>query len=127
MTLPSSARDTSAGTDRVGASAARPQGHWLTLVRLACVGVALVALVIWAWGLPLRYAQLGTICTVAPANCGDQQITPHVFQLFKDAGVPLSFYATFIGTVEVLYALTYLIMGVLLFLRKSETRIGLLT
>ncbi|MGO8951121.1 MAG: hypothetical protein ACLQUY_26405 [Ktedonobacterales bacterium] len=124
---PSPEAGMSAGIEQGSASVARLPERWLALVRVACVGVSLVALVIWVWGLPLRYAQLGTICTVAPANCGDQQITPALFQLFKVAGVPLSFYAAFIGTVEVLYALTFLVMGALLILRKSDTRIGLLT
>jgi hypothetical protein len=102
-------------------------GRWLALARVASVGVVLAALSIWVWGLPLRYAQLGTVCTVAPANCGDQQITPSVFQLFTGAGVPLRVYAAYLGTVEVLYALAYLVIGVLLLLRKSDTLIGLLT
>jgi hypothetical protein len=94
---------------------------------VACLGLAIVSLIIWIWGLPLRYAQLGTICTVAAANCGDQQITPELFQMFTAAGVPIGFYAAYIGTIEVLYALAYLVMGGLIFWRKSETRIGLLT
>ncbi len=127
MTRPSPVMDSSVGTEQDGPSVARLQGRWLTLLRVACAGVALIAVAVWVWGLPLRYAQLGTVCTVSPANCGDQQITPALFQVFKGAGVPLSFYAAFIGTVEVLYALTYLVMGVLLLLRRSDTRIGLLT
>lgn len=94
---------------------------------MACLGIALVSLIIWIWGLPLRYAQLGAVCTVAAANCGDQQITPELFQLFTAAGVPIGFYAVYIGTIEVLYALAYLVLGALIFWRKSDTRIGLLT
>jgi hypothetical protein len=105
----------------------RLHGRWLALARVVCVGIALVALVIWIFGVPLRYAQLGMLCTVAPANCGDQQITPEVFHRFTAAGVPLSFYAAYIGTIEILYALSYLVMGGLLLWHKSTTRIGLLT
>lgn len=47
--------------------------------------------------------------------------------MFTAAGVSISFYAAYIGTIEVLYALAYLVMGALIFWRKSETRIGLLT
>ena len=106
---------------------ARLQGRWLGLARVVCLGVALVTLVIWVWGVPLRYAQLGTLCTVAPANCGDQQVTADLFRRFQAAGVPLSFYGGYFGTVEVFYALAYLVMGALLFWRKSDTRVGLLT
>lgn len=105
----------------------RLRGRWLSLARVICLGVSLVAVVIWVWGLPLRYAQLGTLCTGALANCGDQQVTPDLFQRFTAAGVPLSFYSAYFGTVEILYALAHLVMGALLFWRKSETPIGLLT
>jgi hypothetical protein len=130
MTQPSAedpAQNIPTESERESAAPMLLRGRWLVVIRVACIVVALVALVIWVCGLPLRYAQLGAVCTVAPANCGDQQITPSVYQLFKDAGVPLSFYAAFLGTMEVLYALTYLLMGALLLLRRSDTRIGLLT
>lgn len=115
------------GTAQDNSSAARLHRSWSAVLRVACLGIALVSLIIWIWGLPLRYAQLGAICTTAAANCGDQQITPDLFQRFTAAGVPISFYAAFIGAIEVLYALAYLVMGILIFWRKSETRIGLLT
>jgi hypothetical protein len=105
----------------------RLYGRWLALARVVCLGIALVALVIWVWGVPLRYAELGTLCTVAPANCGDQQVTPALFQRFQAASLPLSFYGYFFGTIEVLYALAYLVMSALIFWRKSDTGIGLLT
>jgi hypothetical protein len=114
-------------TAQDNSSAARLHGRWSAVLRVASLGIALVSLIIWIWGLPLRYAQLGTVCTVAAANCGDQQITPELFQLFTAAGVPIGFYAAYIGAIEVLYALAYLVMGALIFWRKSETRIGLLT
>src|SRR5690348_13617947 len=115
------------GTAQDNSSAARLHRSWSAVLRVACLGIALVSLIIWIWGLPLRYAQLGTVCTVAVANCGDQQITPELFQLFAAAGVPIGFYAVYIGTIEVLYALAYLVLGALIFWRKSDTRIGLLT
>src|SRR5579872_6766470 len=127
MSQSSPVTDAPVGVERGSAAQARLQGRWLVLVRAACLGVSLVALIVWAWGLPLRYAQLRTVCTVAPASCGDQQITPDLFQYFTAAGVPLSFYSAYFGTVEVLYALAYLVMGTLIFWRRSATRIGLLT
>jgi hypothetical protein len=127
VSQPSPLEDLPEGVSQDSASVARLHGRWLVVVRVACIAVAIIALVVWAIGVPLRYSQLGTLCTVAPASCGDQQITPNVFQLFTAAGVPLSFYSGYIGTIEVLYALSYLVMGGLLLWRKSDTRIGLLT
>jgi hypothetical protein len=103
----------------------RLSGNWLLLARVACLGVALVALVIWGWGIPVRYAQLGTVCTTTV--CGDQQPTPSSLAQFHAAGVSLGFYAAYTGTIEVLFTLVFLILAALIFWRRSETLIGLLT
>ena len=103
----------------------RLNGRWLRIARIACLAIALVASGIWAWGVPLRYMQLGTVCAGPP--CGDQQATSASIPAFRAAGITLSFYATYIGTVEVLYTLVFLVLAALIFWRKSETRIGLIT
>jgi hypothetical protein len=92
---------------------------------VACLGVAFVALVIWVWGIPVRYAQLGTVCTTTV--CGDQQPTPSSIAQFQAAGVSLSFYAAYTSTIEILFTLVFLLLATLIFWRKSETLIGLLT
>jgi hypothetical protein len=74
---------------------------------------------------PLRYAQLGTICT--SSQCGDQQPTPSSIPEFHAAGITLGFYATYIGTLEVLYTLLFLVIAAVVYWRKSETLIGLIT
>jgi len=106
-------------------SEVRLLGRWLLVARIACLSVSLLAVVIWVWGIPLRYAQLGTVCAAQP--CGDQQPTPTSMAQFQAAGVTLGFYAAYIGTLEVLFMLVYLVLAALLFWRKSDTRIGLLT
>jgi hypothetical protein len=103
----------------------RLSGNWLLLARVACLGVAFVALVIWVWGIPVRYAQLGTVCTTTV--CGDQQPTPSSIAQFQAAGVSLSFYAAYTSTIEILFTLVFLLLATLIFWRKSETLIGLLT
>jgi hypothetical protein len=100
-------------------------GRWLLAARTACLGVSLITFVIWVWGIPLRYAQLGTICTTTV--CGDQQPTLASISQFQAAGTSIGFYAAYTGTVEVLFMLVFLILAVLIFWRKSHTRIGLLT
>jgi hypothetical protein len=92
---------------------------------VACLGIAFVALVIWVWGIPVRYAQLGTVCTTTV--CGDQQPTPSSIAQFQAAGVSLSFYAAYTSTIEILFTLVFLLLATLIFWRKSETLIGLLT
>jgi hypothetical protein len=103
----------------------RLSGNWLLLARVACLGVAFVALLIWVWGIPVRYAQLGTVCTTTV--CGDQQPTSSSIAQFQAAGVSLSFYAAYTSTIEILFTLVFLLLATLIFWRKSETLIGLLT
>ena len=103
----------------------RVSGRWLFIARVACVSVALLALIIWGWGVPFRYAQLGTVCTVPP--CGDQQPTPTSLAAFRAAGMTPGFYAAYTGTLEVLFTLVFLLIAAVVFWRKSDTRIGLVT
>ncbi len=103
----------------------RLRGRWLLIARIGCLGVALLAVVIWAWGVPLRYAQLGTVCTSAP--CGDQQPTLASIPAFRADGITLGFYSAYIGTVEVLFTLLFLGLAAVIYWRKSETLIGLVT
>ena len=103
----------------------RISGRWLFIARVAWVSVALVALIIWSWGVPFRYAQLGTVCTVPP--CGDQQPTLASLPAFRAAGMSPGFYAVYTGTLEVLFTLVFLLVAAVIFWRKSDTRIGLVT
>jgi hypothetical protein len=103
----------------------RLSGRRLLIARVVCLGVSLIALVIWGWGLPVRYAQLGSVC--ATAVCGDQQPVPGSIAQFQAAGVSIGFYAAYMGTLEILFALVFLILAALIFWRKSTTWIGLFT
>src|SRR5260221_14680475 len=86
----------------------RVRGRWLFIARVACVSVALLALIIWGWGVPFRYAQLGTVCTVRP--CGDQQPTAGSFGPFRAGGMPLDFYTSYTGLPQGLFTLGFLLI-----------------
>ena len=87
--------------------------------------MAIFSVIIWAWGVPLRYAQLATICTAQP--CGDQQPTPASLTAFHGSGISLSLHASSTDTLEVVYALVFLVLAAVIFWRASQTCIGLLT
>jgi len=104
---------------------ARLRGYWVVLARLGFAVVAIGALVIWAWGIPIRYVQLATVCTAQP--CGDQQPTIDTIAQFHAAGISINFYAAYTGTLEVVFALVFLVVAAMIVWRKSDTSIGLLT
>ena len=117
--------DTTATRSPGSGAEVRLRRRWLVVARLACLAVAILTVVIWGWGVPLRYTQLGTVCTASP--CGDQQLTPFMATQFQATGLSLHFFAASIGTVEVLFMLVYLALAAAIFWRMSDTRIGLLT
>ena len=88
------------------------------------LAIAACCLVIWIVGIPLDYANLGKVCTVAPC---DQDPTPDSLVQFQASGLSLGFYAAYTGTVGLLFGLLYLVFAILIFWRKSDTWIGLLT
>ena len=110
---------------RTDATEVHARGRWLLVGRATCLLIALVAIVMWGWGVPLRYAQLSTICLTQP--CGDQQPTPASIPQFAASGISLQFYGLYTGTVEVLFTLVFLLVAAVIFLRKSDTWIGMLT
>src|SRR5689334_886973 len=124
MSTPATKRAAITMTKSAGGEA-RLRGHWLVLARLGFAVVAIGALVIWGWGIPIRYAQLATVCTAQP--CGDQQPTLDTVAQFHGAGISITFYAAYTGTLEVVFALVFLVVAAMIVWRKSDTSIGLLT
>jgi hypothetical protein len=100
------------------------RGRWLLIARVIWLAIAACCLVIWIVGIPLDYANLGKVCTVAPC---DQDPTPDSLVQFQASGLSLGFYAAYTGTVGLLFGLLYLVFAILIFWRKSDTWIGLLT
>jgi hypothetical protein len=110
---------------RTSATEAHAQGFWPLAARITCLIISGFALIVWGWGVPVRYAQSSTICVSQP--CGDQQPTPASIAQFEASGISLHFYGIYTGTVEVLYTLVFLLLAAIIFWRKSNTWIGLLT
>jgi hypothetical protein len=100
------------------------RGRWLLIARVVWLAIAAFCLVVWIVGLPLNYADLGKVCTAQPC---DQDPTPDSIARFHASGLTLGFYSSYIGTIVVVYSLIFLLVGALIFWRKSDTWIGLLT
>ena len=107
-----------------GGGEARLNGPWLAMARTLWLAASGFSLVVWILGLPLNYADLGKVCTVQPC---DQDPTAASIAVFHASGLSLSFYSGYIGTIELVSTLLYLIVAALIFWRKSDTWIGLLT
>lgn len=102
----------------------RVSRRWLTILRPACVAIMALTLAVWIVAIPFRYAQLGTVCSKV---CGDQQPSQNTIARMLAAGITPGFYAAYVGTVEVLFVLAYVVVAVVIFWKRSHTLMGLFT
>ncbi|HJT57052.1 MAG TPA: hypothetical protein VJ761_11195, partial [Ktedonobacteraceae bacterium] len=102
--------------------------RWLVLIRSIAIAFIILMFILWIVALPFRYAQLATVCpSVNTDLCGAQQPNIATYPQMQAAGISLSFYAAYVSTVEILFTLVYVVVAVLIVLKKSDTRIGLFT
>ena len=98
--------------------------RWGTPLRVIGLTIIIVTLVIWVVAIPFRYTELATVCRI---GCNGQQPEQSSMTQFYAAGLSLVGYAAYVGTIEVLFALVYVVVAALIFWRRSSTRMGLVT
>lgn len=104
-------------------SEGRLQGTWLILARSAWVAVSVLAVGLFAASLPSYFVYLHL---PAPSSYAAPQLTPGDLHALKQLGLSLDFYAWSDISVYLLILLAYLLVGIVLFWRKSEDRVALL-
>ena len=105
----------------------RLRGHWLALARTIWLLLAAGLLVNFILGIQAYYAQLQTVCTLGAADCGFSWLpTPANVQALHQVGLSLDVYATAFTSFAVAISLIFLVVGALIFWRKSDEWLGLL-
>jgi len=99
------------------------QGVWLVLARVAWVAITLLAIGLFVVALPSYFAYLHGINTTPPN--GTQLPLSDVRELYR-LGLSLDFYAWLNTSGIVLNLLVYVLVGVVIFWRKSDDRMALL-
>lgn len=112
------------GQQVTGRAEATLTGRWLTFLRPACIAIIILTLALWIVAIPIRYAELATVCSTV---CGDQQISQSTIAQFRASGLTPGFYSVYIGTLEVFFVLTFVVIALVILWKKSNTRIGLIT
>lgn len=103
-------------------------GRWFVSMRLLAIAFIVLLLVLWVVAIPFRHTQLASVCPSTNTDlCGDQQPNVATYPQMQAAGISLAFYAAYVSTLEVMSALAFLVVGVIILLNKSNTRIGLFT
>ncbi len=100
------------------------RGPWLLAARLAWILLAVLSLSLLFAAVPSRYEQLLTVSPQAETRVG--QLLPEDASVLDDLGLSPSTYAWYFTALEVVSALPFVVVGGLVFLRRSDDWIALL-
>jgi hypothetical protein len=96
----------------------------LKLAQTTCLAVAVLAVGMFAAGLPLYYRALRTECTAEPCSVSP---TPDALRAMQAAGVSLEFMAGYTVALEILTAVVHVGVAAVLVWRRPDDRMALLT
>ena len=106
------------------------RGGWLLLARVAWVAVAITALAIALFSVPSSFELYRTVCTAAPEVCTQRAVwqpTPEGVRALRDVGLSLDAYALLNVAIDKIGDLVWFAVGALIFWRRSDDRMALLT
>jgi hypothetical protein len=105
-------------------------GRWLLLARVGWVAVAITVLAIVLFSVPSSFEHYRTVCTAASEVCSEHAVgqpTPEGVRALREMGLSVSSYALFNVVVEKIFQLVWFALGAIIFFRRSEDRMALLT
>lgn len=103
----------------------RLRGAWLVFARVFWVAFALLSLSLYALSFPSYFAFLHVLSPV-PASQWGGQISLKDLQTLQAVGLSINFYAWYNVIFSILFPLIFVMVGVLIFWRKSYDRMALL-
>ena len=104
----------------------RLYGRWLVLLRVMWVVVVVLSVGLSIVSVPLNLATSYAICTAASCFNSNQLTLDQVHEL-QHLGLSIDFYATFNSVVTILFEFGYVVTGAVIFWRKSDERVALVT
>ena len=104
----------------------RLAGFWLIVARAAWLVLVVPSLGLFVVGLPVYDQQLQRAQTCGPADCLFGGLTTTDLQTLSAHGIPVSGYAAVFIVFFVLTAVVWLVVGFLLFWRRSDDSLALL-
>jgi hypothetical protein len=106
------------------------RGRSLFLARVAWVVVAGTALAIVVFSVPSSYEYYSSVCTATSRVCSERavgQATPEGVRALRDVGLSVRSYAISNVVIDKVFQVVWLAVGALVFLRRSDDRMALLT
>src|SRR5579864_4789402 len=116
MSLPSAPTQIAVNAQPPGEAETRLRGRWLVLARIALLAISVLALVVYIAGIPANLAWFNSFHT----DCQDVCMTPATVQSLHALGIPITAFAVYWTSVNLLFALTYFVVAALIFWRKSD-------
>ena len=92
--------------------------------------MAITVLAIVLFSVPSSFEHYRSVCTAASEVCSEQAVaqpTPEGVQALRDVGLSVSSYALLNVVIDKVFQLVWFAVGVLIFLRRSDDRMALLT
>ena len=117
---------TQAGTNAKSGSADDTElhGRWLLLARIVWVIVVLLTLGLFVASIPSYFSYLHILTATPTTDFGSQLARQDVQQL-QVVGLSIDFYAWYSVIFTSIFVIVYSLVGLILFLRKSENRMAL--
>ena len=106
------------------------RGRWLLLARVAWVAVAVTALAIILFSIPSSFEHYRSVCTAASEVCAERAIgqpTSEGMRALREVGLSVRSYALFNVVIDKVFQLVCFAVGALIFWRRSDDRMALLT
>jgi signal transduction histidine kinase len=122
MELPSAPTQIAGNAQSPGETETRLGGRWLALARVALLAISALALVVYIAGIPANLAWFHSF----HSDCQDVCMTPATLQSLHTLGIPITAFAVYWTSVNLLFALSYFVVAALIFWRKSDDRMALL-
>ena len=100
----------------------RLRGRLLVLARVALLAISVLALVVYIAGIPANLAWFNSLHT----DCLDVCMNPTTVQSLHALDIPITAFAVYWTSVNLLFALTYFVVAAFIFWRKSDDWMTLL-
>jgi hypothetical protein len=126
MNHPSLSAQTTISDEQRDERDTRLHGSWLMLMRVTWMVVVVLSVGLFIVGVPFSFAASHTICSTASCTNNNQLTLDQVHEL-QHLGLSLDFYALFGTVLAIIFEIGYVATGVVIFWRKSNERIALVT
>ncbi len=103
----------------------RLHGRWVNLARCVWAVLIVLALGLFVASIPTYYASLHILNASSPPSVGGQ-LTPHDAQTLEALALTIDFYAWYNVVSAIVLEGVFLVVGLLIFVRKSDDRMALL-